>query len=486
MYASVPDCNVRGFVPWQGGNVLAGYSNYGTDSSLMNLLFLNDSDNVVSHKEFNTATHLDFMSCIIPAANGFLIGGKSSDPNFFHPQLIRTDATGNVLWAKYIDNTSFWHGQIIRILPNGNNFSMYTFAETPTNDLFRIETDASGNFSPGIKSVPNIPMSFRVLDAERFYSSLASSHILCGHGNFNSSTTRGGLLMKTNPSGVEWCKHITAGGNFKNDIVDVITTSGEDSYSVFVCENMPGNQYSTIVMKFDSLGNKIWAKQLALANGSLNGCSIVKTNDIFIASYDNLLNAYITQITEAGVVIRTQKWLPSSAGGATGLNLSTYANGILFTGMLNNNYFVARLDADATGCNFVNTNLINVTTPVTVLTDIPFTNTPFTATAVSEPVTYSSVSYTESLICNGVGVEEIESGKVLQIYPVPASNRININSSIPTNNFSKLEIFNAFGNCVLTRGYDRNEIDVSAFASGMYLLKITTAGKIYGSRFIKE
>ena len=68
----------------------------GTDSSLVNLLFLNDSDVTVSHKEFNTATHFNFVNQVVPVSNGFLIGGKSSDPGFFHPELIKTDASGNV------------------------------------------------------------------------------------------------------------------------------------------------------------------------------------------------------------------------------------------------------------------------------------------------------------------------------------------------------------------------------------------------------
>ncbi|MEO8087927.1 MAG: hypothetical protein ABI763_13975, partial [Bacteroidota bacterium] len=261
--ASTASCSLQSFTPLAGGgNLLSGYSKYGSDSSHINMIFLNDSDVTLSHKEFNTATFFDFVSQVIPFNNGFLIGGKSSDPTFFHPQLIKTDANGNVQWAKYFDNTSYWHSQVIRILPHGNTYSMYTFAETPVNDLYRIEGDAAGNSFTGSQYTPDTAMSFRVFDAEQMINS--SSHILGGHGNFNSSTTRGGVLMKTTSSGVQWCRHITAGGNFKNDIVDVAAGTDGNSYSLFICENMPGNQYSTIVLKFDSLGNKVWAKQLSI------------------------------------------------------------------------------------------------------------------------------------------------------------------------------------------------------------------------------
>jgi hypothetical protein len=488
VYTAVPDCNIQGFIPLQGGgNLLAGYSRYGTDSSLMNLVFLNDSDITVSHKEFNTSTHLDFMSCIADAGNGFLIGGKSSDTIFFHPQLIKTDLNGNVLWAKYFDNTSYWHGQIIRILPDGNNFSMYTYAETPSNDMFRIESDANGNMSTGFQAIPGIAMSFRILDAEKISGS--SSHILCGHANFNTSTTRGGLLMKTSQTGVQWCKHITAGGNFKNDIVDVAAAADGNSYSLFVCENMPGNQYSTVVLKFDSLGNKVWAKQLAITNGTLNGSSIIEnsSHDFFIASYDNLLKAYITKMNSSGSVLWTRKWAPSSAGGATALRLFKDGSGnIVFTGKLGNSYFVSRLDADATGCSFNDTTLINVTSPTTVLTDITFTSTPFLGNAVSETVTYSSLAYIESMICGGMGVNEIANRNVVMTYPNPVKGQLYISDNIPGRNL-RMEIYDAFSKCVSAGSYLENEgIDVSGFAPGIYFLRIHAGEKIYQSRFIVE
>jgi len=488
IYSAVPDCNIQGFIPLQGGgNLLAGYSRYGNDSSLINLVFLNDSDVTVSHKEFNTLTHFDFMSCIAYTGNGFLIGGKSSDTGFFHPQMIKTDLNGNVVWAKYFDNTSFWHGQIIRMIPNGNNFSMYTYAETPSNDLYRIETDANGNISTGFKSVPGITVLFRVFDAEPIAGS--SSHILSGHANFNTGTTRGGLLMKTNQSGVQWCKHITAGGNFKNDIVDVTVTSDGNSYSLFVCENMPGNQYSTIVLKFDSLGNKIWAKQLAITNGTLNGSSIIESSshDFFVATYDNQLNAYITKISASGTVSWTRKWEPSSTGGASALKLFKDGSGnIVFTGKLGNSYFVSRLDLDATGCSFTDTTLVNVTNATTVLTDVSFTNTPFLGNAVSEPVTSSFLSYSENLICGGTGVNEIENVNVVMVYPNPVKGQLYISDEIPGKD-PRMEIYDAFSKCVLSGSYMKNKgIDVSGFATGVYFLRIHSGKKIYQGRFLVE
>jgi hypothetical protein len=497
VYNAVPDCYVQSFTPLAGGgNLLSGYSRYGTDSCLINLVFMNDSDVTISHKEFNTATHFDFVSHVIPVSNGFLLGGKSSDPLFFHPQLIKTDANGNVLWAKYFDNTSYWHGQIIRIIPNGNTYSMYTFAETPFNDFYRIETDAGGTTFSGMQFLVDTGMSFRIFDAEQVVNS--SSHVLCGHANFNSTTTRGGLLMQTGPGSVQWCRHITAAGNFKNDIVDVTAGTDGHSYSVFVCENMPGNQYSTIVMKFDSLGNKVWAKQLSLTSGTLNGCSIIESaaHDFYVASYDNLFMAYISKLDVSGNLVWTRKWTPSSLGGASALKLFKDANGnIVFTGMLDNSYFVARLDADAGGCSFSNTTVISAANINPVITNITFTAAAFTPTTVNEPVVYSALGYTENMICGGLAVDELTAG-LLVVYPVPAGDKLRIqmpdgawkNGSVVTG----ISVFSMPGERVLTVSTEaRNpgtgmEIGLSSLSPGIYIVQLSSGERFFRGKFIKE
>lgn len=491
-YLSSPDCYVQSFIPLPGGgNLLSGYVQYGADSTLINLVFLNDSDVVTSKKIFNTATQYDILSTTVPFNNGFLIGGKSSDPSFFHPQIIKTDASGNVTWAKYFDNTSYWQGQIIRILPHGNTYSMYTFAETPFSDFYRIEGDAGGNAFTGQQFTPDTAMSFRVFDAEQMNNS--SSHILSGHANFNTTATRAGMLMKTTPSGVQWCKHITAGGNFKNDIIDVAAGSDGSSYSLFVCENMPGNQYSTIVLKFDSLGNKVWAKQLSLSSGTLNGSSIIESTsgDFYIASYDNLLVAYLTKMTSSGTISWTRKWTPSLSGGANSLKLFKDANGnIVFTGKYNSDYFVARLDANGTGCAFTNTSVISTTNANTVLTNISFTTSVFAPTTVNETPVYSALAIGETMLCGGVGIEEEIENQGLFIYPNPVENNMTIGCG--QNAIKSVEIYNSIGERVLAFQFPENnsfasmEINVQTLSPGIYFISALDGEKIFRSKFIKE
>ena len=487
VYLSVPECYVQSFTPLPGGgNLLSGYSRYGTDSALVNLIFLNDSDEITMHKEFNTSTDFDFVSQVIPFSNGYLIGGKSSDPSFFHPQVIRTDANGNVLWAKYFQNTSYWQGQVIRIIPNGNAYSMYTFAETPFNDFYRMEGDAAGNAFTGWQYTPDTGMSFRIFDAEPMSNS--SSHILCGHANFNTSASRGGLLMKTSPGGIQWSRHITAGGNFKNDIVDVAAGADGNSYSLFVCENMPGNQYSTIVLKFDSLGNKIWAKQLSVSNGTLNGCSIIESSshDFYVASYDNLLIAYLSKLDASGNLLWTHRWDPSASGGATALKLFKDAgNNMVLAGKLINRYFVSRLDANGGGCSFSNSNAIAAATVNTVLTPVSFSAAAFSPAAVSEQAVYSSVAFGEDMICGGLGIEEGIEKNGLLLYPDPVQDKLMIDNSQITK--GNLVIYNAVGEKVYVGAYQAmSEVDCRNLTPGIYFIELTGGKKVLYAKFLKN
>ena len=494
-YPASPACYVQSFTPLAGGgSLLSGFAKYGTDSCLISLVFLNDSDEIVSHREFNTATDFDFASHVVPVPNGFLIGGKSSDPSFFHPQLIKTDLNGNVMWAKYFDNTSYWQGQIIRIIPNGSNYSMYTFAETPFNDFYRIETDAAGSSFSGWQYMPDTGMSFRVFDAEQMFNS--SSHILCGHGNFNSASTRGGLLMKVSTGGVQWAKHITAGGDFKNDIVDVTTSSDGHSYSLFVCENIPGNQYSTIVLKFDSLGNKVWAKQLALGTLTLNGSSIIESDahDFYVASYDNLLVAYLSKLDASGNLVWTHKWSPSQTGGASALKLFKDDGGnIVFTGMLDSSYFVSRLDANGNGCNFVNSTAISVSNVTPVITNITFTTSAFVPATVNETNVYSSFSLTENILCGGVGISEMDEAQTLTVYPNPVRGELKIrNEELKIQTAIEISVYDLLGEKLTTAWPTAKSqkqgasLDVSSLSPGVYFLQLSDGEKIYRGKFVKE
>lgn len=82
--------------------------------------------------------------------------------------------------------------------------------------------------------------------------------------------------------------------------------------------------------------------------------------------------------------------------------------------------------------------------------------------------------------CNSIlSQQDFEITKA-KVYPVPASNTINITSET---DFDKGFIFNVLGNKVLEFQY-RNQIDVSSLNSGIYVLKLSNAKQSYTTKII--
>ncbi|MFZ4399584.1 MAG: T9SS type A sorting domain-containing protein [Bacteroidales bacterium] len=90
---------------------------------------------------------------------------------------------------------------------------------------------------------------------------------------------------------------------------------------------------------------------------------------------------------------------------------------------------------------------------------------------------------------NTVIYNQNELNRNIQIYPNPASDKLCINLQ-PTNelNNTTISIFNIQGQLLLneTVNTKKTEIDISQFARGIYVLKISNNNTLYFSKFIKE
>jgi hypothetical protein len=86
-------------------------------------------------------------------------------------------------------------------------------------------------------------------------------------------------------------------------------------------------------------------------------------------------------------------------------------------------------------------------------------------------------------LCALLSVEELQANN-LNIFPNPANDKLYIISDAKT---GVLKIYDTLGNNILNRSVpaDSLAIDVSRFASGIYLLVITDNKKIYSSKFLK-
>jgi uncharacterized protein YxjI len=84
-----------------------------------------------------------------------------------------------------------------------------------------------------------------------------------------------------------------------------------------------------------------------------------------------------------------------------------------------------------------------------------------------------------------MSVDELKINNAFQIYPNPATDILNIKTSINQNN-AYYEIYNTQGNCVLKSNLFTNSIDVSSLVPSIYFLKINCNNKIIYKQFTKN
>jgi predicted acyl esterase len=99
----------------------------------------------------------------------------------------------------------------------------------------------------------------------------------------------------------------------------------------------------------------------------------------------------------------------------------------------------------------------------------------------------TNASYIKLPINYWSGVNEKENSNIINIYPNPTSNQINI--SLPLEENWNISITDITGKIITTQNYFGNKFnaDFSEYSSGIYFIRLTNSKKeIYHSRFIKE
>lgn len=86
---------------------------------------------------------------------------------------------------------------------------------------------------------------------------------------------------------------------------------------------------------------------------------------------------------------------------------------------------------------------------------------------------------------SAVSISSIEKNS-FNIYPNPAQNTINLKGLENISSNAIIEIYSIIGVKVAEVEYSGNSIDVSAFQSGVYLLKVSDKNKSYSQTFIKQ
>jgi len=90
--------------------------------------------------------------------------------------------------------------------------------------------------------------------------------------------------------------------------------------------------------------------------------------------------------------------------------------------------------------------------------------------------------------CSGVGLADINDfDSQFKLYPNPATKELHIENYSSVTEIHLATIFDITGSILSEKYYQHKlNFDISGFPKGIYFVRISSAGKTYTSKFIKE
>lgn len=437
--------------------------------------------------------------CCIDANNNIIVTGDFSSPSItfgtttltntstsFDIFVVKYDTNGNVIWAKGAGGTSSDVGKSCYADANSNiivagTFSSPSFtlgtntltnANTGTTDIFITKYDSNGNViwakSSGGASNDYVyscktDASNNIVIAGHFNSSA----IIFGT-NFLTNTNSGTadiFIAKYDTNGnVLWAKK-EGGTNPDFGIScsidpsrNIITTGYFNSptitFGVTTLTNTTSGVQNFYIVKYDSAGNVLWAKNAGGPGHEGSSCTTdASGNIVAIGIYGSSITLGTTTLTSSGLYdvfivkydpLGNVLWAKKVGGTGTdyGFNCATDPNGNIV----------------ATG-HFTSSSMALGTTTLT--------------NAGPGGVTDMFVFKLDGI----TGIEEYGFGNGISVYPNPSTGVVNISIIQPESlKIKELLIYNILGESILSQKNlpSLYQIDLSEETNGIYFIKLST------------
>ncbi len=390
------------------------------------------------------------------ADGGYIITGQT--PAFgaggFDAHLIKTSASGNIIWAKTYGAIGSEYGLSVQqtndggYIITGSNDNTFGFG---ASDFYLVKTDSLGNHLWS-KTIGDSGFE----EGQAVKQTADGGYILAG----TSENTLGPLgpnmcLIKTNSIGdTVWAK--LYGGQFIDECYDVKQTSDGGFIMVGKSFSFSTNgDFDVYVVKVNNQGLVQWSKTYggSIANHNEIGYSIDQTND-------------------GGYIISGESMFGFGVG-------------------LKNLYLIKTDSLGNSGCNQANVNTVTSNFLPQVI------NTPTlvgTGGSMNMPATEVHGGTIITNLCNTAsnGIIEFSDEPSPLIYPNPFEDRIFI-SLLESIELRSIRIYNilseeVFSKSVDNEGFSTNEIqiDLNDLQNGVYICVLNTDNFTRTIRLIKE
>jgi uncharacterized delta-60 repeat protein len=477
-----------------GGYIVAGWTYVSSSSGYDIFLIKTDANgNIQWAKTYGGASDEYASSVQQTSDGGYIVAGYTGSfgaggHDIF---LIKTDANGNIIWAKTYGGTHYEYAFSVQQTSDGGYIMAgYTGSFGAGGwDIFLIKTDANGNVQ-WAKTYGGTYYEF----AYSVQQTSDGGYIVAGHRSTSPSFVYDFLLIKTDTNGnLQWAKTYeeASGGDYAYSVQQ--TSDGGYIVAGYKHYFSAGDR-DIFLIKTDTNGNLQWAKTYGGTSGDY-AYSVQQTSDggYIVAGYTGSFGAGANDI----FLIKTDafgnvQWAKTYWGATNEYAYSvqqTSDGGYIVAGWTYNTvsfvYDVFLIKTDANGnigsCGIVRNASPTVTTPsVTVTTPSP-TVLSVSPTVTSPSPTVTSPTLTVNAPCplsddNELGISE--SCKPVSGLITPYKGGIKVSGS----GEFEVKVYNVSGVMVKSvKGKDEVKVELSR---GMYFVEVVSGGKVIREKVV--
>jgi uncharacterized delta-60 repeat protein len=470
-----------------GGYILAGYTlSFGAGSNDIFLIKTDANGNIIWAKTYG-GTNDDGASSVQQTSDGgYIVAGFTSSfgAGLSDVFLVKTDANGNVIWAKTYGGTDYDLAYSVQQTSDGGYIvAGFTFSfGAGYLDIFLIKTDANGNIQ-WAKTYGGTSNDY----AYSVQQTSDGGYILAGWTYSFSASSDDILLIKTDANGdVQWAK--TYGGTDSDFAYSVQQTSDGGYILAGLTRSFGAGSDDILLIKTDANGDIIWAKTYGGTNDDL-AYSVQQTSDggYILAGLTRSFGAGYLDIflikTDANGNIQWAKTYGGTSRDEAYSVQQTSDGGYMVAGYTQSfgagGYDIFLIKTDANGdmgsCGIVQDASPTETTPSpTVTTFSPSISSP-SPTVNSPSPTVTSPTLTVSEPCP---LSISESCQIASGLITPYKGGIKVSGS----GEFEVKVYNVSGGIVKSeRGKNEVKLELSR---GVYFVEIISGGKVLREKVV--
>ncbi|HTF04778.1 MAG TPA: T9SS type A sorting domain-containing protein [Bacteroidia bacterium] len=452
------------------GGMMVSIRSYNPTTSIHSLTFVKTSAAGTPQwtKHFSPVSP-EFDNFVQTADSGYFVCYTNYNTGLGTYQVLKLNAAGNVVFSNELTapNPFAIIGRTQTVAKNDGGFYIVSdlFDTITTQYLWHVfELNSSGNLLWS--------HCYNVNAAKGYHADLdtcQNGDILLAGTLFDPVTSiHSTVITRIAPGGTElWTKQYSSAGK-SLAAISIVCMPGDYFMILGSAWNSSNFQNEILLMRTDGQGNVIWTFTFSDITTSLESHTLERAESNRTVLLGTMATGSFIIKTDTSGLMLCRRSYPGMAF----LAMDTLAGSIYsFTGInfTSSNCVLVTTDQCGVGCADSLFTVIKTPLAVQVMPGGADVVVPLTDSVKSVPTTFHTVHVIE--ICNTVGIDEPINHHTENVYPIPASNTLRVESS---GTILSVELIDINGKIIRTTTVSSAsfDLDVSDLAEGIYFLRM--------------